>query len=865
MKSAPTKLAFGLLLAASALLRPDVHAQQPIQLVNDDAPTVPDSGVYVLFAGNPADVQAGGAELSCVRNLALPTFNVTTVSNSGGNTVVQCALLTNPAAFTPPTAPFPIKFVTGQDAGTIATVTAYDATTGNLTMAALANLPAPNDQFIVGATSVPLSSLPKSGTLVSTLSGRTQNIYSVTAQTLDSAVVYISTQPLTYLDAAPAIAMSAVTYQTVEITTGASGGATTSDVTAIDYFGLPVQIESVNQTGGATADRRTFYFKKNTIVQGLKNIGATLNPAGGLYLGPGQVAAANKGSPSPFPSFHAYLKNLAANKTKLSIAGTQNFGAPNPAMVYGISLGGGYQSTYGYDTVIAELPPKGSGNFQATMTPQPGKNSFTGAPSFYPPAANIESMTINLAAPGANGGGYDQVIYGATLNAQSFAINLSSGSLLPALPATDFSVGAGTSTTSFLTAQLAALNFVAPFTVTFTSGADQGSVATAVAIDSAGNVTLTPALPNIPQPGDTYTVAVANRDLFTQLYTNSTFSWAVANVLAGLDFGFAGSPVSGSHSATWYAAFPQQFPFGVARGTPDDGFYNPWSAFLYNASDDYSFAFSDRVAPSPLMSTMPATQNLRITLLPETQIDAPLVTTTSTTRSEIDLSWPATSGVTYNVATLPAISSQQIAVTTSGGSGTAKLTRLNAATPYEISVQGTIAATSTLGAQSSRVLPVVAITAGPAAVVSGAVPFAFSFTWAGATPWPSGYTATLNGTTCPLTAQGAPTGNVNVTGGSGTNLYVISIQDAAGKTVCSAVVQVEISATGSAPASFSLPTTPVIYGSTGALTPVPAQSSYAITYNAAPTPPSSPLVIGINFSPTVRKSFAAVNLPKKQK
>jgi len=837
------------LCALTVSLSPlDSRAQQTIQIVNDDAPTTKDSDVWVLFAGNPANVTAKGSTISGLRNLAIPTCAVSTAQSAGATTVVA-KLLKSPS-FTVPAAPFPIQFVSGANAGQVVQVTDYNSTSGTLTTAAIPNAQAKGDQFIVGAYSQKLSSLPTAGTVTSPLSGKTQKIYAVTATTLDSAVVYVSKAPLAYGVSAPAIATSAVAYQTVELTTGTGGGATTSDLTAIDYFGLPLQIESVNLASKATTHRRTFYFSRGTIVSGLKQIGAQKNSAGGLYLGPGQVAAANKGNPSPFPSFKGYLHALAKAGTSFTIAGTQNFGAPNPAMVYGIGLGGGYQSTYNYSVVITEPT---AGSFVATLTPQATGNSLTGAPSFYPSVSNITSITVNLPAAGANGGGFDQTIYGAVLNASSFAINVQSGtpSPLPALPATGFAVQSGTSTTSFVCPGLANLNFVAPFSVTFTGGANNGTTVTAVAMDSTGNVTVSPALANTPAANDPFTVAVSSANLFTQLYTNSVFSWAVADLLAGLDFGFVGSPVAGNSSASWYGSFPQQFPYGSARGATHDGFYNPWAAFLYNASDAYAFAFSDRVAPSPLMSTNPATEAFRITLLPTSQIDAPLVTATNITGSEIDLAWTALPGVTYSVTTQPAIAASQVSIS----GGTAKLTGLNAATPYLVSVQGA------KGSQTSLALPALFTTTGSVAAVTGTIPFGFSFTWAGTSALPSNYQVVLNGTTVPLSG-GVSTSNVNVTAQPGTNLFVLQIQDTNNQnaTVYSAVVQVDVAAaSGASPTTFSLPDTPVVYGSSGQISVAPA-GPYTITYNA--NGPSSPLVLGIDFMPAVRKAYAPVALPK---
>ncbi len=625
---------------------------QTICLVNDNTPAQTDDHVWVLFVGNPANVTgADGNTVSGLRNLAIPTGSVSTAQPAAA-TQVQSGTFENPPqtpAFVLPATPFPLAFISGANAGKQVQVTAYAAATGSFTVQSDPTMQTPTwplaaqaagDQFVIGAYSQQLSTLPLTGTTESPLSGLSPNVYTVTAQTLDAAVVYLSYGQLTYLGAAPAIATSAVAFQTVELTTGSGGGATTSDLTVIDYFGIPLQIQSVNQADNAVADTRTFYFKQSTIAADLQAIGATLNQQGALYLGPGQVAAINDGNPSPFPSFQGYLQSLT---TAFPVSGAQNYGTPNPAIVYGIAVGGNYQSTYNYSAQVSALT---GGNFTCVMTPGASGNSFTEPPPYFPSVADIQNVTINLPlATSANPVGYDSVVYGAVLNAASFSINLTADAppLTPTTLSGPFGVTTGASPTAFTSSALATLataqlsgltveftsgankggmavissvsaagsvtlspsktvtttpsandqflilfsvttadaqntttffgaapltglNFLAPFFVTFMSGQNENKQGYAVAIDGAGNMTLgtppspqppLPPLPYVPQAGDLFAITVAPADVFTQLYTNSIFSWAVSDMLAGLNFGFPGGSVAGG-SQQWYGGSPRR-------------------------------------------------------------------------------------------------------------------------------------------------------------------------------------------------------------------------------------------------------------------------------------------------------------------
>jgi len=912
-------------------------AQQTVEIINDNSAQWTDDQVYVLFVGNPAAVTSNGSVIGGVRDLSLPVGTVSANQTANSTTINSTSF----AGKTLPATPFPLQFLSGNHSTTaVHDVIAYDSANGTFTLNAttpVANPQATSDQFVVGAYSEKLSNLALTGNHTSTLSGLTQNKYTATVGNASggfaSGVVYISYgQPLTYLTAAPAISTAAVPFQTIELTTAPSGGTTTSDLTVIDYFAIPLQIESVNTGNGTVTDRRTFYFSGNSIESDLMQIGARKNIGNALYLGPGQVAANNGGNPSPFPNFSDYLSTLVAANQTITIEGTQAFGTPNPPVVYGITVGGGYTQHYSYNATISGS----GGNFTYTLTPF-GNNTITNSPAYFPPPEDVANITLPLPAAALN-----DTIYGCVLNSSSFQVNLKPGapSLAPATLSGPFSVttvptGSATTNATVQSVALAPLQCTGfgGLSLQFTSGSNNATISPILTgsangtvtltgaalpaapqpgdqfqilfqvtsaqanntgssfqatqlgsanlnflsgnitfvqcnslsanntaqtvgiatVDSSGNVRTQVALPAAPVAGDLFSIQVAPADIVTQLYTNSGYSWVAADILAGLNFGYPGSVEDGDSTKNWFSQFPQEFPYGLARPAPDDGLYNPWAAYFYNASDAYAFAFSDRVNPSPLMGTTPATQAFRITVLPANQIDAPLVTATST-NSTISLSWQPAGG-NYSVTTDPAIPPGQISVIPANG--TATLSSLPPGTPYSISVQGTS------GNQTSLVLPVLASTTGAVIPATGDAPFKIGFTWAGGATVPldtSRYAVQINGQTLAFTGTAAA--QINVTGGNGTNVYVIDFIDTqnGNRTVYQSALQLDLALTysGGNATSFTAPDTPRILGSTGSVT-LAGTTPYTITYNAHPNPPSSPLVVNISFNPAQTKQFAPVH------
>lgn len=935
----PLSLVFFLLGACLPLA-----AQQTLQIVNDAAPVWSDEDVYLLFTANPASVTANGSTISGVRDGSLPIGTVGNATSANGSTLVSQSFTTPPRTLPKP--PFPIQFLSGNNSHPVGNATAapvfevthYEPVTGTFKVNGTLLPMTTSDQFVVGAYSQKLSTFPVAGNLTSSLSGRSQRIYEVTlGSNFASGVVFVSYgAPLTYTTASPSPSRTKTLFQIFEVTTANGAGDTTSDLTYIDAYGFPLQIESIDDGGGKAVDRRTFYFSGNTVAADLNGIGTLTTNATVLRLGPGQFAAAHGGNPSPFPSFSEYLQAVhAANKPQV-IAGTQAFGTPNPGTVYGVTVVGNYTQTYAY---TARLSATG-GNFTYTLTPS-GNNTITGdVPPYFPPIADVTSLTVNLPADSLN-----ETIYGCTLNSQSFQVHVSGNhSLVPTTFSGNFAVSSYSSNSihssdssltqlavaqlggtwlKFLTGNLAShapvainsgslangtatialtdalpadpkagdrfevlfqvdspsntvngfqttqlgsanLNFITG-NITFVqcnanSSNNTGETVAIASVDSVGNVQLQKPLKTAPVAGDIFRIEVADDDVQTQLYTNSGFAWVAADVMSALNLGFIGG-TAGDSSAEWFGQFPQKFPYGLARPKPDDGYYNPWGAYFYNASDAYAFAFSDRIEPGPLLSTSPGNQTLRLTILPHDQIDAPLVTAT-TTNSSMSLEWDPQPDVVYHVETVPGLPAGGNA-TVHPGKGSALVSGLPPGTPFEISVFGT------KGNQTSYTLPQIFSTGGNAVAVTGTKFFQIQLIWAGGASVPLDYrryNVLLNGLKLDFTGEyaSATANPIQVSGGNGTNLYVMDVIDTLGgnQTVMKSVLEMKLSGVtynATTGGSFKVDGSPVVLGSDGAVQ-LNGSTIAPETYNIPPGG-LSPLVVAINFSPVAAKQFAPVVLP----
>jgi len=229
---------------------------------------------------------------------------------------------------------------------------------------------------------------------------------------------------------------------------------------------------------------------------------------------------------------------------------------------------------------------------------------------------------------------------------------------------------------------------------------------------------------------------------------NSVYGWMQADVISALNFGYLdgksdqanaqyhGGQVVGDSSA-WYGLPPIAYPFGAAR-VKNDGRYNPWAAVMYNHSDAYGFAFSDRNGrPSPGIA-LPTGGTLRLWLLPDTRLDAPLVAASgaacasaSAGSCSVTLQWPLATGATgYDLVVTPPYAGNKVSVTqpTSGTTVSTTLTGLDPGTNYTIAAR-TKNTGSSPAVQSTTLVTQVAMPGTPPTPAAGSTSFVLGFNW----------------------------------------------------------------------------------------------------------------------------------------
>ncbi|WOO40591.1 hypothetical protein [Rubellicoccus peritrichatus] len=401
-------------------------------------------------------------------------------------------------------------------------------------------------------SSVALSTLTKaSGTIVSPYSGDTLPIYQYTVASLDSGVMNFSfgtaiqSTPTT---PAPSPATTTFRFDQMEYTF-IPGQDSVANLTTIDSFGIPIQLELFDSTPvtGDPIDARYMYTSTPTLIdlfqtEGLSDaiyalVSGDLNSpwqTGQEFiriLGPQQVVQQSSDqSPAPYSDFSAYLHWLvnanSGNNATFSVIGTAD----------------GFDYNYS-----ATLTGDGNGNYNIALT---GTTTDLNGD----PVSNLGSITYTPSGGGA------PVTVDVPANA---ALNV-------LLPEDD-------------------LNF---------------------------NIY------GVPLNSTSYSVAGLPSAAIDQ-NSNTTYSAIVRDVISAINFGYLGS-VDGDDTQDWFSMVVPKPPFGAARAT-NDGYYNPWAALIYNNSDAYGFAFSDRSLPSPAVS-LEDNYTMRLTILPDTRMDAPAVT-----------------------------------------------------------------------------------------------------------------------------------------------------------------------------------------------------------------------------------------------
>jgi len=251
---------------------------------------------------------------------------------------------------------------------------------------------------------------------------------------------------------------------------------------------------------------------------------------------------------------------------------------------------------------------------------------------------------------------------------------------------------------------------------------------------------------------------------------NSLYAVIAGDFMAGMNFGYAGK---GSHApqntANWYSNPPTLYPFGGARKA-NDGYYNPYAAVFYNLSDAYGFAYSDRGGrPSPFVPVPGDATTLRVTILNDARLDAPIVTVSNPATTSLTIGWPVvanatgyTVGVSYGGGIMVPVT---LNPSTPSPSGTT-ISGLSPGTTYQISV------TATTSSMQSYTVPIYGTTSGQMAQPSGTVPFGTSLNWSAnaSGTLPAGYTISINNSSyTPGKANAAVSGN------PGPNVYGLTV------------------------------------------------------------------------------------------
>ncbi len=199
-----------------------------------------------------------------------------------------------------------------------------------------------------------------------------------------------------------------------------------------------------------------------------------------------------------------------------------------------------------------------------------------------------------------------------------------------------------------------------------------------------------------------------------QVSDNDVYAAIYRDLVAGFDFGFVDGKY-GSDSAGWYGTTPYHPPYACAR-TADDNFFNQYASLIAADSDAYGFPFADRLG-NVQVSLNSAVATLRITILPDDALDAPMISSTSSTASSITLGWTAVSSATdYKVGVSPPAAGQ----TFDAGTATKyTIHNLQPGTPY------TVSATASNTTETSAALPVVVSTSGKVTPITGTVTWNF--------------------------------------------------------------------------------------------------------------------------------------------
>ncbi|HXI69669.1 MAG TPA: hypothetical protein VNN22_04855, partial [Verrucomicrobiae bacterium] len=459
-------------------------------------------------------------------------------------------------------------------------------------------------------TSVALSTLAANGSappfqFTSPISGNTDTVYSFQASNITSGAIYfIYNNPFAFSSGTtPSPAPgggnggSGFRYDYAELSFLGGDANNDVDLTYVDKFGIPLQLEWFHGT--------------NT---------APTNLVAGSYV---------------YASTKTLATLFAASGFGNAVFGLTNAGAANGDLTPGWQYAGGTNPYAGFARIVSPEKVNSTG---ASVAPYPEVASYLNFLTNHPFTLNGYSVqggsVTNNSGPGpAITTNYLYYYLGyqtsvATNPGGGWTFTLSyNPNLLPA----NYSLTAIGAVTNGTTATVVNVPLQYTNTIAFTVPDTNTTVCASAFIYGApvGTDYLVNGAPVADSTHPSYNVE----------------AWMIGDVLSSLNFGFAGG-IYGTNSEQWYSpkiawtAYPYGWAQPAPYNNPTNGFYNPYAALMYYNADAYTFAFSERITPDVGMSVENG-DVIRITLLPDDRLDSPVpqVETNLTTSSSITLSW----------------------------------------------------------------------------------------------------------------------------------------------------------------------------------------------------------------------------------
>ncbi|MFN0054911.1 MAG: beta-1,3-glucanase family protein [Planctomycetales bacterium] len=266
---------------------------------------------------------------------------------------------------------------------------------------------------------------------------------------------------------------------------------------------------------------------------------------------------------------------------------------------------------------------------------------------------------------------------------------------------------------------------------------------------------------------------------------NDVYSAIYRDLLAGFALGYVNSVYpNNSNSSTWWA----KLPFASARGGKDT-YFNQYASAIQLNSDAYGFPFAD--TQKKVLLDLNQSKKLRITILPDDILDAPVITSIAPTNNSLTVNWNAVPGANgYQFTVRPPLEGTVI---NTGNVTSYTLTGLAPGTPYALSLKATNSMTMT----SSEGRRTTAATTGTPVSITGDARWQFNVQLTG--QFAAGETISMNGKVYPIPAGLNPAFLIAGSDNSGVqgvrnsqNNYVFTWKDKSGAIRFNSILYVKL-------------------------------------------------------------------------